>query len=97
VAQVRTDARAWLHQRCCPRCGYCGWELQQTGERSPYECPNCDEDLYARRPLSYAEREGLVGCPNVPGIEASAAPQTPSLTIRLLRGLKAVARRVFRG
>jgi hypothetical protein len=95
VAQVRTDALPWIHQRCCPRCGYAGWELQQRGESAPYDCPNCDEDLYARRALSYAEREGIVPCTDA--LPTVAIPQSsrPHIIIRVLRGLRSLGRRAF--
>ncbi len=83
-----------MHLRCCPRCGYPGWELQQH-EQPPFECPNCDEDLYARRPLSYAEREGLV-----PVEEHAATLREPArkalLLVRVARGLRSLARRLLR-
>jgi predicted RNA-binding Zn-ribbon protein involved in translation (DUF1610 family) len=86
-----------MHTRCCPCCGYAGWELQLTDDESAYRCPNCDQDLYARPALSYAQREGLI-----PGIvrlnaEATAPRERAALPVRLWRGVCAAARRVLRG
>ncbi|MBX3407506.1 MAG: hypothetical protein KF869_12170 [Phycisphaeraceae bacterium] len=97
MAQVRAETRSWMHARCCPCCGYAGWELQLPAEESAFCCPNCDQDLYARPALSYAQREGLI-----PGIvqlaaEVPALEQRTHLAVRVWRGVCAAARRVFMG
>lgn len=56
-----------------------------------FTCPCCGEDLYARRPMSYAEMEGLGGIRPIaaranPGVVAGAAP--PERTARLIDRLK---------
>ena len=61
MSQLRERSRNWLITRICLGCGYSGPELQRTGEEAVWACPCCGEDLYARRPQSYAELEGLVG------------------------------------
>jgi predicted RNA-binding Zn-ribbon protein involved in translation (DUF1610 family) len=50
-----------MSSRICLGCGYDGPEIQRRGEGAVYLCPCCGEDLYARRPMSYAEMEGFVG------------------------------------
>ena len=96
MAQVRTAAPSWIHQRACPRCGYTGWELQQAADQLPFECPCCAEDLYARRPLTYAEREALLD----PCSAAILVPPPPARPIRpiarFFRGLVALVRWPFR-
>lgn len=85
-----------MHTRCCPCCGYAGWELQLRGEDSAFNCPNCDQDLYARPALSYAQREGLI--PGTVQLAEPALPAPPRVTlvVRLWRGVCSAARRVFR-
>jgi predicted RNA-binding Zn-ribbon protein involved in translation (DUF1610 family) len=59
MPNVRVVSTSPLVQRSCLCCGYRGDELQVSGERAAYRCPNCGQDLYARPPRSYAEMEGL--------------------------------------
>lgn len=53
-----------MHTKVCPSCGYCGRDVQnpacaEVEDSEPYTCPCCENDLYARPPLSYAEMEGF--------------------------------------
>lgn len=95
MAQVRTEPAPWIHQRCCPRCGYTGWELQQREEEAPYECPNCDEDLYARLPLTYAEREGFVALACGRHVTPARSVRRASVVVWVGRMLRRFLRRVF--
>ncbi|TVQ77692.1 MAG: hypothetical protein EA380_07065 [Phycisphaeraceae bacterium] len=52
-----------LKARMCLGCGYRGREFQGERLHRTYTCPNCNADLYARPPRSYAELEGLDASP----------------------------------
>jgi predicted RNA-binding Zn-ribbon protein involved in translation (DUF1610 family) len=65
MPRVREQARVRWSSRICRGCGYDGAEMQRQGEGSVFECPCCGEDLYARRPMSYAEMEGFCPSPRV--------------------------------
>jgi len=59
VVGSETIQRTGIGLRLCWRCGYRGRELQGPRGDTTFCCPSCNEDLYARPPLSYYEREGF--------------------------------------
>lgn len=61
MSQLRVQTRISVDTRICLACGYSGTEIQRQDEAAVFECPCCRQDLYARRPMSYAEMEGLSG------------------------------------
>jgi hypothetical protein len=63
MAQTRTKLRNWMQTKVCPSCGYSGRDVQVAGvdddEAETFCCPCCENDLYARPAMSYAEMEGF--------------------------------------
>jgi hypothetical protein len=43
----------------CLACGFDGVAIQSDHRETLWSCPQCDSDLYARPPRSYAELEGF--------------------------------------
>lgn len=93
MSQLRLQTRPTVHTRICLACGYSGVELQRRAEAAVFECPCCGEDLYARRPMSYAEMEGLEAISRIGvvgrscGVAVQVQPRRVGLCPRLWRWL----------
>jgi hypothetical protein len=98
MAMTRTTTAGWMHAKVCPCCGYRGREIQHAPdpETCPLECPTCGEDLYARPPLSYAQREGLTATPTL-ATPAASSSLPPALARPALARLLIAAARLIRG
>ncbi|RLS93044.1 MAG: hypothetical protein DWI10_04620 [Planctomycetota bacterium] len=53
---TRTRDTSGIHRRQCVACGFSGAALERAGQTN---CPRCACDLTARKPMSYAEMEGI--------------------------------------
>lgn len=75
MSQLRVQTRIPVNTRVCLACGYSGTEIQRNDEAAVFECPCCGQDLYARRPMSYAEMEGLTGARRAAAAARLAMPK----------------------
>lgn len=92
---IRHEFPSRLTCRRCLSCGYDGQELQGPLGALTFNCPACDEDLYARPPRSYAELEGL---DEPPGAQTSLfGSRSGSLTQRRRDAAWTGPRRLFAG